>query len=286
MAWEPPGRNCGACGVALCSEFTGMARSGKKELRDCPYYPRRPGAGTVLASPDYSSGRDILGLDYDFVVKPLPKEPSARRYIQLFRPDLIERWEIRPGAILRGRPVEPSCPIQHVLRVISVDPVTGILTCHTVGPAVARKCDTIFDIRAYHEIGFEGAAEVIRHEPVVGYRMRFLPANCMRQLVHSGVVVQVLNKSFGIHVRLEDIQMHGKREKLKDVTIRPGDSVSISDGSGAKKTVVIDGIAVTTSEGAVFERSRDEPDSPHRPGSGGGRHHRHEGGGHRHDDDE
>ena len=170
--------------------------------------------------------------------------------------------------------------------MISVDPVTGILTCHTVGPAVARKCAQVLDIRAYHEIGFEGVAEVIRHEPVVGYRMRFLPANCMRQLVHSGVVVQVLNKSFGIHVLLEDIQMHGKREKLKDVTIRPGDSVSISDGSGSKKTVVIDGIEVQTSEGAVFERSRDEPDRTHRPGSGGGQHHRHEGGGHRHEDDE
>ncbi|MCK9630662.1 MAG: Fe-S cluster protein [Methanoregula sp.] len=281
MVWEPPGRNCGSCGVANCGDFLTLARQGKKDLPDCPYYPRQAGADPVQAMPS-RTGRDILGFDYDFVVRPFPKEPSARRYIQPFRADLIERWEIRPGDILRGRPVEPSCPVQHVLRVISVDPVTAILACHTVGPVAARKSGVVHDIRAYHEIAFEGMAETVRHEPVVGFRMRFLPANCMRQLVHSGVVQMVLNKSFGTHVKIEDIQMHGKREKLKDITIRPGDSVSIEDPSGARKIVLIDGIRVHGSDGTVLERSRDEPGSGHVPGSGRG--HRHDQGGHRHDD--
>lgn len=286
MVWEPPGRNCGACGIATCNDFIASARLGKKVLRDCPYYPSRSGADAVLASPVYS-GRDILGLDYDFVIKPFPGEPSARRYIQPFRPDLIERWDIRPGVILRGRPIEPSCPIQHVLQVISADPVTGILACHTVGPVAARKSQKVFDIQAYHEIGFEGVAEIIRHEPVVGFRMRFLPANCMRQLVHSGVVQMVLNKSFGTHVRVEDIQMHGKREKLKDVTIRPGDSVSIEDPSGSRKTVLIDGIRVHTTDGTILERSRNDSDPANREhGQGLGRHHRHEQGGQQHEDED
>jgi hypothetical protein len=238
-----------------------------------------------LTPPTYS-GRDILGLDYDFVIKPFPDEPSARRYIQPFRADLIEQWEIEPGDILRGRPIEPSCPVQHVLRVISVDPVTGILTCHTVGPAVARKSPKVHDIRAYHEIGFEGVAEAVRHEPVVGFRMRFLPANCMRQMVHSGVVQMVLNKASGTHVRVEDLQMHGKREKLKDVTIRPGDAVSIRDSSGSQKTVLIDGIEVHTNEGIVIERSWEDGDRGNRgSGQGKGQHHRHTPGSHRHDDD-
>ncbi len=263
-----------------------MAKIGKKDLGDCPYYPRRSGPGRVLAPPVYS-GRDILGLDYDFVIKAFPDEPSARRYIQPFRPDLAERWELGPGDILRGRPIEPSCPVQHVLRVISSDPVTGILTCHTVGPVVARKSDKVFDIRAYHEIGFEGVAEITRHEPVVGFRMRFLPANCMRQMVHSGVVQMVLNKSTGIHVLVEDIQMHGKREKLKDITIRPGDSVSIKDESGFQKTVFIDGIEVHSTDGTFLERSREHgnPDHPGR-GSGQGHRHRHDHSGSRQDDDD
>ncbi len=283
MAWNPPGRNCGACGAGTCSDFLILARQGKKDLPDCLYYPRRSGKGPVPAVPA-SSGRDLLGFDYDFMVRPFPGEPSARRHIQLLRPDLIERWGIGPGDILRGRPVEPGCPIQHVLLVSSIDPVTGILSCFTVGPVAARRSATVHDIRAYHETGFEGVAEMVRHEPVVGFRMRFLPANCMRQMVHSGVVMMVLNKSCGTHVLIEDIQMHGKREKLKDITIRPGDSVSIEDPSGLRKTVLIDGIRVHTSEGAVLERSRDDQDSGHRPGSGRG--HRHDQGGKRHDDDD
>jgi len=279
MVWETPGRNCGACGATTCGDFLTLARQGKKELMDCPYYPRRTSANPVQAGPSFS-GRDILGFDYDFVVRPFPEEPSARRSIQPLRSDLFERWGIEPGDILRGRPVEPSCPIQHVLRVLSVDPVTGILTCHTVGPAVGRKSARVHDIRAYHEIGFEGIAEAVRHEPVVGFRMRFLPVNCMRQMVHSGVVQMVLNKSFGTHVKIEDIQMHGKREKLKDITIRPGDSVSIEDASGSRKTVLIDGIRVHASDGTVLERSLEDRDSghrSHRPGSGRGHRHGHEG---------
>jgi hypothetical protein len=174
-----------------------------------------------------------------------------------------------------------------VLRVIAADPVTGILTCHTVGPGVARKSGNVYDIRAYHEVGFEGIAEVVRHEPVVGFRMRFLPANCMRQMVHSGVVEMVLNKSAGIHVLVEDLQMHGKREKLKDITIRPGDSVSIKDASGEKKTVLIDGIEVHSSDGTIMERDREHGNMDHPGrGSGQGRRHRHGPGGGRHDDDE
>jgi len=286
MVWEPPGRNCGACGVGNCDLFLAHAREGQKELSDCPYY-RHEGVRVALPAAQPGPGRDLLGFDYDFMIRPFPGEPSARRHIQLLRPDLAERWDLLPGDILRGRPVEPSCPVQHVLRVISSDPVTGILSCHTVGPVAARTGTRVFDIRAYHEIGFEGIAEMVRHEPVVGFRMRFLPANCMRQLVHSGVVQMVLNKSCGTHVLVEDLQMHGKREKLKDITIRPGDSVSIQDVSGECKTVLIDGIRVHTSEGAVLERSwQDEDHGPggHVPGSGRGRRHSH--GGHGRSDDD
>nr|WP_319377577.1 (Fe-S)-binding protein [uncultured Methanoregula sp.] len=286
MVWEPPGRNCAACGCPSCGEFIALARQGKKELAGCPYYPRRENPIRAPSDPA-PSGRDLLGFDYDFIVRPFQGEPSARRHIHPFRADLVDRWGIVPGDILRGRPIEPACPIQHVLRVISADPVTGILSCHTVGPAAARSAAAVYDIRAYHEIGFEGIAETVRHEPVVGFRMRFLPKNCMRQMVHSGVVHMVLNKSSGTHVLIEDIQMHGKREKLKDITIRPGDSVSIEDVSGVRKTVLIEGIRAHASDGTVLERSREDGGQGGRGcGNGSGRRHRHGPDGHRHEDDD
>ena len=103
MAWEPPGRNCGSCGAGDCTEFLALARHGKKDLRDCPYYPRRSVTVPVQPVAD-RSGRDLLGFDYDFVVKAFPNEPSARRFIQPLRAELVERWAIGPGDILRGRP--------------------------------------------------------------------------------------------------------------------------------------------------------------------------------------
>jgi len=290
MVWEPPGKDCGACGSKTCREFIGFARSGKKDLADCPNY-RNPGAGDeTLPAPSAWTGKDISGFDYDFVLEPFPGEPSARKHIQLFRSELIEKWGIGPGDIIMGRPVEPSCPIHHILRVLKVDPVTGIITCYAVGPFVARKSTKLHDVHAYREIAMEGMVMAVKHEPMLGFRQRFLPANCMRQMVHSGVIQLALKKSTGMHVRIEEIQMHGKREKLKDVTIRPGDAVSIKDEEGSQKTVVIGGIDVLTNEGVRITRNMGDEDRE--KGSGGGHSHRHDGSGggrgrrHHHDDDD
>lgn len=278
MVWEPPGKDCGACGSKTCSEFIAFAHAGKKDLADCPFY-RNPSAGdTSLPAPSAWSGKDISGFDYDFVLEPFPGEPSARKHIQLFRSELIEKWGIKPGDIIMGRPVEPGCPIHHILRVLKVDDVTGIITCYAVGPYAARKSTGVHDIHAYREIAMEGMVMTVKHEPVLGFRQRFLPANCMRQMVHSGVVQMALKKTGGMHVRMEEIQMHGKREKLKDVTIRPGDAVSIKDESGSRKTVVIGGIDVLTSEGTRITRNMG--DGTHAKCSGGGNGEgRHDGGG-------
>ncbi len=119
-----------------------------------------------------------------------------------------------------------------------------------------------------------------KYAPIVGFRQRFLPSNCMRQMVHSGVVQMALKKIAGMHVRMEEIQMHGKREKLKDVTIRPGDAVSILDPSGSGKTIVIDGIKVVNSDGTGTSRERAGIGDYRGEKSGGGNSgHRHSGGG-------
>ncbi len=281
MVWEPPGKNCGACGSRTCGEFLGSAQTGKKDLADCPFY-RNPSADDKgLPAPSAWSGKDISGFDYDFVLEPFPGEPSARKHIQLFRSELIEKWGIKPGDIIMGRPVEPSCPIHHILRVLKVDPVTGIITGYAVGPQAARRSEKLHDVHAYREIAMEGMVMAVKHAPLLGFRQRFLPANCMRQMVHSGVVQMALKKTGGMHVRMEEIQMHGKREKLKDVTIRPGDAVSISDEGGVKKSVIIGGIDVITNEGVQITRTlgdgNREKGAGSEKGSGGG--HGHGGGG-------
>jgi uncharacterized Fe-S cluster-containing protein len=154
------------------------------------------------------SGADVVGNIYDFVLTALPGEPSARKSIVPFRPDLVEDWAIRPGEIVTGRPAGPGCPVYHALRVLSANPVTGVLECHSVGPLAARQAgDNVHDIQAYHVHAFEGIAVVISRPPAFGTRQRFLPGYCMMDLSHTAVVNMVLKKKAGIHVRLEDIRI-------------------------------------------------------------------------------
>jgi len=200
MAWQPPGKNCGACGLSSCREFTALVTSGRKEMTDCPFWHATCESETEA---EYS-GHDILGRDYDFIIRPLPGECSARKIILPFRPDLVEKWKISRGDILTGRPMGAGCPVQHVLRVIDANEITGVLTCSVVGPAFSRERECK-DIRAYHIIGFEGLATDIRREPVFGMRQLFLPGFCMMDLAHTGVVNMILEKSSGLHIRVEDI---------------------------------------------------------------------------------
>lgn len=203
--WSPPGKDCGACGSASCGEFIALVTSGKRVNEDCPFFHD---SGDEVLSPPSWSGTDVLGNVYDFVLAALPGEPSARKYIVPFRPDLVERWDIRPGGIVTGRPAGPGCPVYHALRVISANPVTGVLECHTVGPLAARQAGAnVHDLQAYHVHAFEGIAIVVQRPPLFGTRQRFLPGYCMMDLSHTAVVNMVLKKSSGIHVRLEDIRI-------------------------------------------------------------------------------
>jgi uncharacterized Fe-S cluster-containing protein len=202
--WQPPGKDCGACGAKSCSEFLVLLGQGMKSYEDCPFYGT-PGP-TAVTGASARAGTDVCGRAYDFIIGPFPGEPSARKIVLPFRADLVERWNIVPGEIVTGRPMGQGCPVQHVLRVISANPVTGVLVCHTVGPHAARQGGTK-DVQAYHVIGFEGMAEVVRRRPEFGFRQPFLPSFCMMQTAHTGVVNMVLEKSAGLHVRVEDIRI-------------------------------------------------------------------------------
>ena len=205
-SWTPPGRDCGACGLARCDLFIEAMEKGEKKKEDCPFSAGPDIARTVLRCAVGSEPLDILNLPFDFVLHPLPDECSARKIILPFRPDLVERWDIRPGDILTGRPMGAGCPVQHVLRVLDANQVTGVVTTHVVGPAFSRGKE-VKDLEAYHIIGFEGIAEPVREEPVFGRRMRFLPGFCMMNLGHTGVVNLIMDTRDGIRVRVEDIRI-------------------------------------------------------------------------------
>ncbi len=185
-------KDCGLCGCRTCEEFQVNVTEGNKSLDDCPYDQNQ-----IV--------QKINDLDYDFELLPLPGEPSARKYIVPFRPDLVEKWEIKSGDIVLGRPAGAGCPVQHVLKVLSVNLMTAVIEGHVVGPQYSRDRE-VKDIQCYNMHAFEGLAKVVNKEPTFGLRQRFLPGFCMMNAVHTAVTMTVLNKSFGLHVRLEDIR--------------------------------------------------------------------------------
>lgn len=206
-SWLPPGKNCGLCGEKSCENFTFMINLDKKTFADCPYYNEQQhlSAPNRLAKTAYS-GKDVLGHPYDFVLSPLPGEISARKIVLPFRSDLVEKMEIKKGDLVLGRPMGAGCPIPHVLRVIKVEHLTGLLYTWVVGPKYSRASE-IKDVTAYHMIGFEGIAKHILKEPTLGCRVTFLPGFCMMALNHTGLLNMALEKSCGLHVRIEDIRI-------------------------------------------------------------------------------
>jgi Predicted Fe-S protein len=205
VAWQPPGKDCGACGAPTCEAFLERVRREEKALPDCIFYPTGTAPSRFEGEAQHS-GRDILGGEYDFILDPLPGEVSARKIILPFRPDLVEKWGIAAGDIVVGRPAGAGCPVQHVLSVLHASPASGLLTCLVVGPRASRGGE-FKDVEAYHIVGFEGIARTVRREPVFGMRQRFLPGYCMMNLTHTGVVNMILAQSGGLHVRVEDIRL-------------------------------------------------------------------------------
>ncbi len=201
--WVPPGKNCGACGSSSCDEFMSRVAEGKVSQRACPFFIAVKKPSDDILKHNYS-GVDITGQRYSFVMQPILGEPSARKIILPFRPDLVEKWDIHEGDIVVGRPSGAGCPVQHVIRVISADVITGVITGHVVGPQFSRGKE-IKDIREYHMLGFEGMAVPVTEEPQFGRRYSFLPGSCMMDRAHTGFVNMVIGKPWGLHVRVEDI---------------------------------------------------------------------------------
>lgn len=202
--WLPPGKDCGACGHRTCAEFTAAMLAHRVDPKDCVFYRKDEIPVRKAVTSSAWSGTDVVGNPYDFVLRPLPGEPSARKIVLPFRPDLVERWHIVKDDIVVGRPAGAGCPVQHVIKVIEADEVTGVITGHVVGPAYARNRE-VKDVKQYHMLGFEGETLPLKAEPRFGVRHSFLPGFCMMDRAHTGLVNMVIAKPWGIHVRVEDI---------------------------------------------------------------------------------
>jgi len=202
--WAPPGRNCGACGYRTCDEFSRACEDGTRNKEECPFLNEC--SGKMECTDQILGTVDVLGDSFDFILHAIPGECSARKIILPFRPDLVERWDIQPGDILTGRPMGAGCPVQHVLSVLSVRRVSGVIVTHVVGPLFSRG-SVVKDLEAYHIIGFEGMAQKVHQVPIFGRRMRFLPAYCMMNLTHTGVVNQIIARKEGLQIRVEDIRI-------------------------------------------------------------------------------
>lgn len=203
--WLPPGKNCGLCGAEKCKDFLRLIQSKEKKYDDCPFYSKTAHGTEKLEQQNYPE-KDVLGHNYDFVLNPLPGEISARKIVLPFRSDLVEKLSIQTGDYVLGRPMGAGCPIPHVLKVIEAEPITGLLYTWVVGPKYSRDTE-VKDVVAYHMIGFEGIAANIRKNPSFGCRVTFLPGFCMMALNHTGLVNMLLQKSAGLHIRIEDIRI-------------------------------------------------------------------------------
>jgi hypothetical protein len=188
-----PGHNCGGCGYQRCDEFAAALWAGRASLTACSPLEQdryRQGkawleealAGKVKKSqPEAKPVGLVDGYEADFTLLPLSGEPSCREILLPLTPPALT-----VGEVIRYRPL--GCPITHFARIVSNR--DGLLVVHIVGPQ-HRLGDAEFrftEIGLCMVIGFEGAVE--GELPSVGETVRFKPAECMMQKVHSAVVVK------------------------------------------------------------------------------------------------
>lgn len=211
MQYEGQDRNCGLCGERSCKDFRESLGTGRRQPKDCPFWNLEVQEQCNVAEADEVQYEEDAHLDfhnnvYDFLLKPIGEEPSARKIIRPFRTDLIEKLDIKAGDIVVARPMGAGCPVTHVLKVYEVDELAGLLYTWVVGPQYSRGKE-VKDIRAYAMVGFEGIADDILNHPKVGKAAGFMPNFCMLRLTHHGLVNKVLNTSDGLLVRIEDIHI-------------------------------------------------------------------------------
>jgi len=204
-----PAKDCGQCGFKTCAGFAEYLSAHPEEIKRCVYLS--PAAEAQLQRPDAFVFRekdidwkDMLGREYDFLLEQFPNDPGPREVILPFNPTNVERLAIKKGDILIGRPAAVACPVTHVGQVMEKpDVFNGLITWCVVGPMRAREHG--IEIGNYTPVVYEG---IVRHSRVkleIGRRYHFMPATCMLQSRHSGVVSALAKCAEGMHAHLEGI---------------------------------------------------------------------------------
>lgn len=192
-----PGYNCGVCGFARCEEFGRALLENKADLEECRFMlqeifnENKDDLEALLKEENIiPEEKKIVGLldkyEADFILNSLPEEHSCRETLFPFTRD-----ELKVGDIIRYRPL--GCPIIHFAEILEEN--HGLIIVHIIGPCHRLDEEAEFnfkDIGVCMVGGFEGIIE--GNLPAVGETVRFLPGHCMMQKVHSGVVVQLIDK--------------------------------------------------------------------------------------------
>lgn len=198
-------KNCGMCGIETCRQFREQVAAGENKWSACIYNVEIHNS-INLKNIDFEK-TDLHGNEYDFILIPIGDEISARKIIQPFRPELVEKWSIKKGDVVIGRPMGAGCPVTHSLLVYEVDEISGLLYTWVIGPLEARKLK-VFDIRNYYMVGFEGIISNVNNYPQIGKISAFLPSQCMLRLNHRGLVNQIMVCENGdTIVRIENINI-------------------------------------------------------------------------------
>ena len=191
-----PGYNCGICGYARCDEYAAALLKGRTEVDRCHFMYQELFSENLKRLQEILRKENVIpeekkiigvldGYEADFILKPLPEENSCREVLFPFT-----RMELKKGDVIRYRPL--GCPITHFAEII--DENHGLITVHIVGSCyrLGREDFEFKDVGVCMVGGFEGIIE--GEIPNIGETVRFLPAHCMMQKVHSGVVVQIEGK--------------------------------------------------------------------------------------------
>lgn len=188
-----PGYNCGICGYARCDEYASALLKGRSDIERCHFMYQELFTENLKKLQEILREENLIpedkkvfgvldGYEADFILKPLPDESSCREVLFPFK-----KKELKKGEFIRYRPL--GCPITHFAEILEED--NGLITVQIVGPChrLGKDGFEFKDIGVCMVGGFEGLID--GELPSVGETVRFLPAHCMMQKVHSGVIVQL-----------------------------------------------------------------------------------------------
>lgn len=200
-----PGKNCGQCGFQTCAELARYSIAQPDVLKRCIYREKsQPAAVRYWPIAEEITWADALGREYEFILEQFPEDPGPREIIAPLNPAAIEKFAVKKGDILYGRPALVGCPVTHVGVVVEEpDTLNGAITWCIVGPLAAR--DQGREIGYYQIIAYDGLVRHSREELQIGRRYYFLPRTCVLLSRHSGLISALAKRGTETRVRLEGI---------------------------------------------------------------------------------